>query len=62
MPKNSRKKSRRYLKNISFDTTKYKKENKEAAKKYIIPATVDSTKAPSIKEIKVKNIPLKKEE
>ena len=47
---------------ISFDTTKYKKENKEAAKKYIIPATVDSTKAPSIKEIKVKNIPLKKEE
>ena len=42
----------------TFDTTRYKKENKEDAKKYIVPGTIDEKKAPTIKEIKIKNIPV----
>ena len=51
----------KYLKvEEKFDTTKYKKENKADAGKYIIPAKVDPTKPITLKEIKVQSIPVSK--
>lgn len=43
----------------SLDVTKFKKENKELAKKYIIPATVNIEKPVSLDKVELKNIPLK---
>lgn len=49
----------KYLKTEEkFDVTKYKKENKAEAGKYIIPAKVDPTKAVTLKEVTVRNVPL----
>lgn len=44
----------------SFNATAYKKDNKKEAEKYVIPAIVDVTKPASIKEVKVRNIPITK--
>lgn len=44
-----------------FDITKYKKENKTDAKRYIIPAKVNPDKAVTLKEVKKVSLPLPKE-
>ena len=43
----------------SFDTTAFKKEQKELAKKYIIPAKVDSEKPATLDSVVLKDIPLR---
>ena len=49
----------KYLKTEEkFDVTKYKKENRLEANKYIIAPKVDPNKAVTLKEVTVKNIPI----